>query len=95
MREGNAVGPDPPPERRNDALGEDVSDTDQVAPAVHVSEKLRTDADRLFAGYRQRMLELRSNRPGLMSGGIAATKSARAIESAANIDAKTREIIAM
>jgi type I restriction enzyme R subunit len=30
--------------RLNDALGQDVSDTDQVALAVHVSEKLRQDA---------------------------------------------------
>jgi type I restriction enzyme R subunit len=31
-------------ERLNDALGKDVSDTDQVALAVHVSQKLRQDA---------------------------------------------------
>ncbi len=30
--------------RLNDALGKDISDTDQVALAVHVSEKLRGDA---------------------------------------------------
>jgi type I restriction enzyme R subunit len=30
--------------RLNDALGKDISDTDQVALAVHVSEKLRSDA---------------------------------------------------
>lgn len=30
--------------RLNDAFGKEISDTDQVALAVHISEKLRGDA---------------------------------------------------
>lgn len=53
--------------RLNEALGKEVSDTDQVALAVHVTEKLRTDAVVMAQVMNNpKDQALRANLPGAM-----------------------------
>ena len=57
--------------RLNEALGKEISDTDQVALAVHVSEKLRTDAVVMAQVMNNPKTEaLKANLPGAMVQAI-------------------------
>ena len=57
--------------RLNEALGREISDTDQVALAVHVSEKLRTDAVVMAqVMHNPKDQALKANLPGAMVRAI-------------------------
>ena len=62
--------------RLNEALGKEISDTDQVALAVHVSEKLRTDAVVMAQVMNNpKDQALKANLPGAMVQAIVGAMS--------------------